>query len=159
MKLENTMQLLWMQTVLSSCSYVFLKLGWQLPLGAGCATLCTQFMIAFRAPVKKNVVVLSGRRRPVNLITQPTDNGDISKDTEKVREIIQRLTDTWSYMRAHRLVKTLVQCFFAWMSLSWVPWNHWNHQFSKKVNPCRTRKTVLSPNPCSLKNMFFRVLL
>ena len=110
MKLENTMQLLWMQTVLSSCSYVFLKLGWQLPLGAGCATLCTQFMIAFRAPVKKNVVVLSGRRRPVNLITQPTDNGDISKDTEKVREIIQRLTDTWSYMRAHRLVKTLVQC-------------------------------------------------
>ena len=82
----------------------------RLPLGAGCVKLHTQFMIAFPALVKKNVVVLSGRRRPVNLITQPTDNGDISKDTEKVREIIQRLTDTWSYMRAQRPVKTLVQC-------------------------------------------------
>ena len=34
----------------------------------------------------------------VNLITQPTDNGDIFKDTEKVREITQRLTDTWSIL-------------------------------------------------------------
>ena len=90
--------------------FIFLKLGGQLPLGTGCVKLHTQFMIAFPTLVKKNVVVLSGQRRPVNLITQPTDNGDISKDTEKVREIIQRLTDTWSYMRAHRLVKTLVQC-------------------------------------------------
>ena len=90
--------------------FIFLKLGGQLRLGTGCVKLHTQFMIAFLALVKKNVVVLSGRRRPVNLITQPTDNGDISKDTEKVREIIQRLTDTWSYMRAHRPVKTQVQC-------------------------------------------------
>ena len=49
---------------------------------------------------------------PVNLITQPTDNGDISKDTEKVREITQRLTDTWSYTRAHGPVLTLVRSMY-----------------------------------------------